>query len=560
MAVDRGTPAQQANGPRRQWLRRVVMVLGGLLLVAIVAWLSSPRVRVVSDYTDVADLSLAGIGTHVKSAAFVSSVGGVIPLTVRADGLISSTHLKAGVSGYLTLTLTGPAGLQWLPWETRVLNISLRTPVRPAVQTKVVHSAIGAHLTVTFNEPVHAVRYRLAGEADHTLVLRSWQRSVVLPLTPAKPGQKRAVLVAGRARSWETWGTAYTVRWSSVPYVTATQTQTNVEPTGTLIVQFSVPLKTAHLANWVLAPQEKGTWHAVTATEYEFTPMGSMGYGPGALVQLTIPSGVKGPVAVSGSVLQSPAVLQWRTPDGSVLRLQQLLALEGYLPVSWTASTPATQDTLSYEESTIYNPPAGHFTWKYPNLPSVLDTLWSPGQMTVVTQGAIMQFEAENGLTPDGVAGPQVWSTLIADYVAGKNDPAPYTYIFVTENLPETLELWSDNSLVLTTDANTGISVTPTYLGTFPIYERLPFQIMRGTNPDGVPYADPVHWIDYFKGGDAVHGFVRASYGFPQSLGCVEVPLPVAPTIYQTVNYGTLVTVNPVGIPPAPVPAPHASS
>jgi hypothetical protein len=37
-----------------------------------------------------------------------------------------------------------------------------------------------------------------------------------------------------------------------------------------------------------------------------------------------------------------------------------------------------------------------------------------------------------------------------------------------------------------------------------------------------------VYWINYFNGGDAVHGFVRASYGFPQSLGCVELPIPTA--------------------------------
>ena len=40
--------------------------------------------------------------------------------------------------------------------------------------------------------------------------------------------------------------------------------------------------------------------------------------------------------------------------------------------------------------------------------------------------------------------------------------------------------------------ANTGIGVAPTGIGTFPVYEKLPFQIMSGTNPDGSHYADPV--------------------------------------------------------------------
>ncbi len=60
--------------------------------------------------------------------------------------------------------------------------------------------------------------------------------------------------------------------------------------------------------------------------------------------------------------------------------------------------------------------------------------------------------------------------------------------------------------------------------GTFPVYERFRFQIMRGANPDGSPYADPVSYVSYFNGGDAVHYFPRGSYGFQQSLGCVELP------------------------------------
>ncbi len=48
---------------------------------------------------------------------------------------------------------------------------------------------------------------------------------------------------------------------------------------------------------------------------------------------------------------------------------------------------------------------------------------------------------------------------------------------------------------------------------------------MKGTNPDGSKYADPVYWISYFNGGDAVHYFDRPAYGYYQSLGCVELPV-----------------------------------
>jgi len=67
---------------------------------------------------------------------------------------------------------------------------------------------------------------------------------------------------------------------------------------------------------------------------------------------------------------------------------------------------------------------------------------------------------------------------------------------------------------------------------------------MTGTNPNGTHYSDPgVPDVAYFNGSDAVHGFPRASYGFPQSDGCVELPIVNAAVVFATDPYGTLVTV-----------------
>ena len=91
---------------------------------------------------------------------------------------------------------------------------------------------------------------------------------------------------------------------------------------------------------------------------------------------------------------------------------------------------------------------------------------------------------------------------------------------------------------------STGIASRPTELGTFPVYAHLTSTTMSGINPDGTPYHDPgVPWVNYFNGGDAVHGFYRASYGWYQSLGCVELPVNTAQYIWPYLTYGTLVTV-----------------
>ena len=68
---------------------------------------------------------------------------------------------------------------------------------------------------------------------------------------------------------------------------------------------------------------------------------------------------------------------------------------------------------------------------------------------------------------------------------------------------------------------------------------------MTGTNPDGSHYSDPgIPWVSYFNGGDALHGFVRSSYGFPQSDGCVEMPPDHAEVVFPYTPIGTLVTVS----------------
>jgi lipoprotein-anchoring transpeptidase ErfK/SrfK len=163
-----------------------------------------------------------------------------------------------------------------------------------------------------------------------------------------------------------------------------------------------------------------------------------------------------------------------------------------------------------------------------------------------MVQGAIMNFERVQGMSTDGVAGPAVWESLIKADLANQMNPDGYTYAYVSENLPETLTLWHNGVVVLKTLANTGIPQTPTYLGTFPVYVRYRTQTMKGINPFGAHYYDPgIPYVNYFKGGDAVHGFPRAAYGFPQSLGCVELPIPNAAKVWPYMHYGTLVTVTP---------------
>jgi lipoprotein-anchoring transpeptidase ErfK/SrfK len=170
--------------------------------------------------------------------------------------------------------------------------------------------------------------------------------------------------------------------------------------------------------------------------------------------------------------------------------------------------------------------------------------MWKQGAPNMVDTGAIAGFEAAHGLSVNGSVGPAVWSALLKAAAAGQRNTSGYSYAIASESSPETLTVWHDGRKVLSTPVNTGISVAPTATGTYYVYEKLQFQVMQGTNPDGSHYADPVQWVSYFNGGDAVHYFPRSSFGWPQSLGCVELPYSAAETSYRYLPYGTLVSVN----------------
>jgi peptidoglycan hydrolase-like protein with peptidoglycan-binding domain len=215
-----------------------------------------------------------------------------------------------------------------------------------------------------------------------------------------------------------------------------------------------------------------------------------------------------------------------------VLRLEQLLARRGYLPVTFHAFGPQPMYALS--------PRHGSFQWRF-NAPSELRSQWQPGVFSTVTRGAVMSFEADHGLPIDGIAGRRVWLALTGPRAFTK---VPYTYAVVRESSPETISIYRTGQATFTSPANTGVAAAPTALGTYPVYLRYTSTTMQGTEPDGTHYFDTgVPWVSYFNGGDAVHGFLRGSYGSPQSLGCVELPYAAAQTAYGLMNYGTLVTV-----------------
>ncbi len=167
------------------------------------------------------------------------------------------------------------------------------------------------------------------------------------------------------------------------------------------------------------------------------------------------------------------------------------------------------------------------------------------GTLDPTTRGALIVYQSDHGLPATGIPDGSTWASLLAAETLGHVNPTPYTFVTVSEGSPETLEVHRGGRVVISTPANTGVAGAETERGTFPIYARYVSTTMTGTNPDGSHYSDPgVPWVNYFNGGDAVHGFPRASYGFPQSNGCVELPIGTAAQVYPLLAIGDLVIVS----------------
>jgi peptidoglycan hydrolase-like protein with peptidoglycan-binding domain len=313
---------------------------------------------------------------------------------------------------------------------------------------------------------------------------------------------------------------------------------TNVPVDQTVSIHLSSPVTLgSRLPTW--SPAVPGTWTMTGPKTLSF--VATAPFVPTASETLTIPSGAGGLQSTSGARLTTATTVSFTVAQGTYERLQQILAQLGYLPLTFTPSGPLTSPAESF------TPQPGTFAWRWPNTPSSLTALWSEGSENVITQGAVMNFQNQAGLTVDGIAGKSVWTAMLADLSANKLNANPYDYVFVSKQLPEALTLFSNgvaDPQLTNIAVNTGVPGADTPDGTYPVFEHVVSSRMKGTNPNGTTYNDPaVPWASFFHGGDALHGFVRATYGSYQSNGCVEMPVATAAIVWPLTPIGTLVTV-----------------
>jgi peptidoglycan hydrolase-like protein with peptidoglycan-binding domain len=150
------------------------------------------------------------------------------------------------------------------------------------------------------------------------------------------------------------------------------------------------------------------------------------------------------------------------------------------------------------------------------------------------TQQAVMAFQAWEGLTRDGVVGPQTRAALTKAKAPKPGNSGPARRIEVYREKGVTL-LISGNRVKRAIHVSSGAPGYTTPAGTFEVFRK-------ELKSWSVPYQVWLPYASYFVGGIAFHEYADVP-PFPASHGCVRVPAPEAQIVYRFAKLGTTVVV-----------------
>jgi hypothetical protein len=519
----------------------VLVVLIALAACAAVLVSAKPSIEQTPD-------GLAKIGMPLGGAKIVSVsvVGGreqkLVPITVKGDPVIVAKQpVPANETLTIRVVLKRPGSVSWLTGKTQTLTMKYTTPT---ASTKTHFLTLHKHspLKLRFKAPIEAYEYGSSIRHLTRKVLKHPASVITLPHS----GAAGSMYVAAQIDRWEQSGAAqisYFPGGTTATAISSPSPGKTINPTTPIILSFSKPVsKVLGSHRPTITPATTGTWKQLSSHRIEFIPSGD-GYGLDAKVQIAMPSGVRLIGGRSGTATSGT----WTVPSGSITRAEQILSDLGYMPVTFKGSGKPVGTTAAAQENAAVNTPKGTFPWRYPNTPAQLRAQWKPGADGVILQGALMMFQTDHDLSVDGQLGPATWKALIDAEVNHQVSHFGYSFVMVHEaDSDETSTLWHNGQTIITTPANTGSAAAGgTATGTYPVFEHLASTTMSGTNPNGSSYTDPgILWVSYFDRGDALHYFFRPSYGFPQSDGCVEMPLAAAAKIWPYTPVGALVDVS----------------
>ena len=512
-----------------------------IALAAFAVVLMSAKASLKQTPNGLAEIVMPIGGDKILSASVTGGHERKLPVRVKGDLLVAGGSVPADDPVTVRVVIKRSGAVSWLTGKTAASTIRYVTPTA-STRTQFLTLHENSPLKLRFRRPILAYEYG-ASVTDLTRRVLKHPRDVV---TLPHVGHAGSMEVAAQVYPWEN------SRAQQISYFPGGRTATavsypspgkTINPTTPITLSFSEPVSEALGSHRpAITPATTGSWKQMSSHRIEFIPSG-YGYGLDAHVQVAIPSGVRLVGGQSGTANSAT----WTVPNGTVTRSEQILSALGYMPVTFKASGTPVGQTASEQENAAVHTPKGSFDWRYSDTPAQLRSQWEPGAEGVILQGALMMFQTDHHLSVDGQLGPATWKALISAQINHSVSHFGYSFVMVHEaESDETSTLWHDGQTIISTPANTGSAAAGgTATGTYPVFEHLAAATMSGTNPNGSTYTDPgVLWVSYFNHGDALHYFHRPSYGFPQSDGCVEMPLAAAAKVWPYTPVGALVDVS----------------
>lgn len=374
--------------------KRVLLGMGIVVIVAIVglvvAALALSGVSLANDPTALARVSVQPLGGTIEHVQAFGAHGQRVPLAVQDGRLTPLKRLTPGEQVTVDVQVRRPGWIGWALGSTRNERLTLSAPVAH-VKERWMTIPAGSAVHVSFDQPVSAVAYGSSSDLTHH-TLRDPDSSVSLGIQPATGSTE----IAAAARPWETVGAPMQVSWFPRSHTTVMATipasGEPISPYTAIHLTFSRPVSDALGSDRpTLSPSTPGHWHETDSHTLVFTPSG-FGAPLGSQLHVQLPREVAVTTG-AGDGLHTTSQIEWTVPAGSTLRLQQLLAEQGYLPVDWQPSGATVARTPGGEAQAAVEPPSGSFDWRYSDTPQQLQAMWTPGQANTITRGAVMKFE-----------------------------------------------------------------------------------------------------------------------------------------------------------------------
>lgn len=231
-------------------------------------------------------------------------------------------------------------------------------------------------------------------------------------------------------------------------------------------------------------------------------------------------------------------------------------------PDSWmTANDVSRLGTVPlFQGLTFSRTPETAFGWVLGFLSSgPIETKRTPGYQNqdytghILNHHEIVRVYSEQKVGEESwyLVGPDEWvnEKVIARVIPNPDPPEGVTVDrWIEVNLYEqTLAVYDNRQLVFATLIASGIEPFWTRPGLFQIYQKLETTPMRGSfeaDRSDAYYLEDVPWTMYFDQARALHGaYWRASLGFPQSHGCVNLTVGDAHWLFDWANVGDWVYV-----------------